>query len=171
MYSERPGEASLYFHWALSSLCERSSPMRFFFSLEFRRNETQWKAMITVNQVSGGGGGLHPLPPDLCFFVLFCFFPTRKMNQKIFQRGHMLVDNMKYLILARCAIFPRLFRLWSKNWIKVWTSTPHQKFLDPSFAFDNDSKTTCGQPVRFKKRHAWSSLDLLRFWLLAADNL
>ena len=89
-------------------------------------------------------------------FVLFCFVFFQQDNWiKKFQPDHMLVDNMKYLILARCEIFPRLFRLCSKNCIKVWTSTPHQKFLDPSFAFDNDSKTMCWQPVRFKKRHTW----------------
>ena len=29
--------------------------------------------MITVNQVSGGGGRGGSAPSDLCFFVLFCF--------------------------------------------------------------------------------------------------
>ena len=82
----------------------------------------------------GGGEGRGSAPLTIRS-VFFCF--------------------VRYLILARCAIFPRLFRLCSKNCIKVWTSTPHQKFLDPSFAFDNDSKTTCWQPVRFKKRHTW----------------
>ena len=51
--------------------------MRFFsFSLEFRRNETQWKAMITVNQVSGGGGGAGgfcTIRSVFFCFVLFCF--------------------------------------------------------------------------------------------------
>ena len=56
--------------------------MRFFFSLEFRRNETQWKAMITVNQAGFGGGGSAPLTIRSVFFCFVLFFSNKITESK-----------------------------------------------------------------------------------------
>ena len=72
VYSERPGEASLYFHRSLPSLFERSSPMAFFLSVGVPSILSPVESHDNSQpEGSGGrgGGGLHPLLSDLWFFL------------------------------------------------------------------------------------------------------